>query len=185
MNMSTSHPSGPVTPRERPRGQQKVYELGNSVTVSLPQTIGLTPGTALSMRLGWYEDQLLYLKAVPADPAFTTQTDPQPTPMADGGDRVAETSITDPYKVRTGRTPMLTIPAACPDEQFAVGTSPELVAGMVEGSLAYLKVIPETLYAAAGSIALSDLIHALDPDASRDAPEESTQLPLSAFTPSQ
>lgn len=185
MNMSTSHPSGPVTPRERPRGQQKLYELGNSLTVSLPQTIELAPGTAISMRLGWYHGQLVYLKAVPAERAITTQTEPQPTPMADGGDRVTETSIADPYTVRTGRTPMLTIPAACPTATFPVGTHPELVAGMVEGSLAYLKVIPEALYAAAGSIALSDLIHAIDPDTSRDTSEESTQLPLSAFTPSQ
>lgn len=165
MHMSTSRPTGPATPRERPCGQYKIHPQGNSLSVTVPETSGLTPGTALSMRRGWYDDQLLYLKAVPATAPSDARAASQPTPIADGGEQVTETSITAPYTVRTADPPMMTIPAEEPPdpladdtEPLAENTYPVLVAGRVAGSLAYLKVIPEALYTAAGSIAISDHI---------------------------
>lgn len=170
MHMSTSHPSRPVTPREQPCGQYTLYDLGNSVTVTVPKTSGLVPGTSLSLRTGWYNGQLLYLKAVPVDAAPAGQSLAQPTPMADGGDRVTETSIEDLYTVREGDPLTLTIPAKCETDQFAVESAPMLVAGRVEGALAYLKLIPEALYTAVGSIALSDYIEHSATDASPPEP---------------
>lgn len=74
---------------------------------------------------------------------------------------------------------MLELPSRVAEE-----TSPMLVTGRVDGALAYLKVIPEALYAATGSIVLSDHIQQIEPAPPREQREESTQLSLTAFTTS-
>jgi virulence-associated protein VagC len=147
-----------IAPVEQPYGQYTVHESGNSTTVTVPRALRLESGTEVNLRVGWYEGRVLYLKAVPLEAMFDQLPGTQTDPTIDTRETVTERKICT-LTVRGGGTDKkeLTIPDKCETSRFANETKPMVVAGTVEDGVAYLKLIPECLYAQAGSINLTDI----------------------------
>lgn len=161
----TDWDSGQSGPIEQPYGQYSVHRQGNSRTVTVPRATGLDAHTQISVRAGWYDEKLIYLKAVPLKATFQGLPGTETGLTTSDGARITEDEI-DIFCVRGGDSECqyLTIPAKCETTEFPTGSEPMLVGGLVDGELSYIKLIPDSLFSATGSVVTDDLVHTITDD---------------------
>lgn len=155
MAQSESHMTQPSL-IEQCCGQYSINKQGHSLTVTVPRSVQLAADSVI-MRTGQYNDRLLYLKAMPVDAVLEGRSGTSP---AADTDEVAEERI-GVYSVRRKATDnLLTIPAKCDTSRYPEQSSPMIVHARSQQGLAYLKLIPERLYAHAETVSSPSLVAA-------------------------
>lgn len=151
---------------ERVYGQYSVHKQGHSLVTTVPCAVNLSVDTSVRLRACRYRGRVVFLKAIPLTAEVAGRPGTQPETTTHAGTETTDEKI-DIYTIwganeneTTAEKKLLTIPKKCESDRFSDDTDPVVVAGIVEGEVVYLKIIPECLYQRAGSINTDDLIEA-------------------------
>lgn len=156
---SKSRQMGPI---EQPYSQYSIHPSGNSKTVTIPRAMRIESGTTVCLREGWYEDTIIYLKAVALDAALDGLPGTETTTTTREGETILERDrCTLTVRGKGTEDKGLTIPATCETDQFAEKTEPMIVSGITENEFVYLKLIPQCLYEEVGSINLDEIVRTI------------------------
>ena len=158
--------TGQNGPNERSYGRYSAHKQGHSLVTTIPCAVDLSIETSVRLRACRHRGRVVYLKAVPLAAEVAGRPGTQLKTITDEGTEITEEKI-DVYSIwgadaseTTAEKKLLTIPTKCETDRFTDDTEPLIVAGIAEGEVVYLKIIPECLYREAGSINTDDLIEA-------------------------
>ena len=156
---SESRQMGPI---EQPYSQYSIHPSGNSKTVTIPRATRVESGTTVCLREGWYEDTIIYLKAVSLDAALDGLPGTETTMTTCEGETIHEHErCTLTVRGKGTDDKGLTIPATCETDQFAEKSEPMVVSGITENEFVYLKLIPQCLYEKVGSINIDEIVQTI------------------------
>ena len=162
--------AGQNGPIERSYGGYSAHKQGNSLVTTVPCAVNLCVGTPVRLRACRYRGRVVFLKAIPLTAEVAGRPGTQPKTTTDEGVEITDEKIgvysvwgsenEDEGEDATTGKKLLTIPTKCETDRFSDDTEPVIVAGLAEGEVVYLKIIPEYLHREAGSIHTDDLIEA-------------------------